>query len=80
MIKKIVFDGQQCEIKVCDLQEICSKYETGDNRPPNEHVRSGVPCKKYLQSDCDMYLYWMNWQGIPIACSINKQPNKRATE
>ena len=58
-------------MRLCPLQEMCVKYESGDNKPPNHDVRTKYPCVHFFDY-CKMYVEWMNWQGEVIACSINK--------
>ena len=58
--------------RMCDLQHACVKYETGDNKPRNNDVRDKYPCKKFVQSNCKMYLTWAHHQGYTIACRIKK--------
>lgn len=59
-------------MKTCQLQDICKVYNSGDNKPPNHHVRLTVPCKKFLACDCEMYLLWMSWQRMPPSCKVKK--------
>lgn len=58
-------------MKTCDLQDLCVKYKRG-TLPPNNHVRLTEPCDKFIKCDCEMYMYWMNWQGTPISCKVKK--------
>jgi len=36
----------------CQWQENCRHYKTGNNNPPNQHVRETVVCNHYLAMDC----------------------------
>ena len=58
-------------MKTCDLQENCKKYKCG-TLPPNHHVRITMPCVKFIECSCEMYMYWMNFQGTPIKCKVKK--------
>ena len=59
---------------ICPIQDVCNKYLSGDNKPPNHQVRLTVPCKDWLSMECEMgtrLQVWMN-NGEGIACSIAK--------
>ena len=62
------------KMKVCANQELCPNYQTGDNRPPNHHVRVTVPCTTYTDMTCDMGTRLEVWNngGNGIACDIGK--------
>ena len=56
----------------CYLSGCCPHYKSGDNKPPNEHVRSTIPCVKFLDMSCEMCLAVRLFFGEEIACNINK--------
>ena len=58
--------------KLCEIQERCPKYDSGDSKPPNHHVRMSVPCVKSLNYSCDMDTQIRLWLGEEIACNLEK--------
>ena len=38
--------------KACDIQEDCRWFTTGDNLPPNHHVRKYEICKLFKRGKC----------------------------
>ncbi len=59
-------------MKICYIQESCSKFTTGDNKPPNHHVRLVTPCKYTLDATCEMDISLRLWHGETLACEIKK--------
>ena len=58
-------------MRICDIQHKCKRYSSGDNRPPNEHVRLTVTCAEIFK-DCEMYIKLRLWDGQVIACNLEK--------
>ena len=58
--------------KLCEIQERCPHYSSGDNKPPNHHVRSFTPCVKTLDYSCKMDIKIRLWLGEEIACDLDK--------
>ena len=56
----------------CYLSGQCPHYKSGDNKPPNEHVRSTIPCVKFLDMSCEMSVSVRLFFGEEIACNIDK--------
>lgn len=65
--------------RLCYIQESCPEYESGDNKPPNHHVRSTIPCKKTM-ADCDMDIKLRLWYGETIACKVKGVNNENRQE
>lgn len=65
-------------MKNCPIAYCCGDYKSGDNKPPNEHVRSIIPCKKFLSGECECgaYLQWWLEGKKGIACSLDKHRKK----
>ncbi len=61
-------------MKNCPISDICDEYESGDNKPPNHHVRHTTPCKKFLKGDCECGAYLQWWLGGKkgISCRLDK--------
>lgn len=59
-------------MKLCPIQEVCRKFKTGDNKPPNNDVRDKYPCKSFLDMSCDMGLRLQEWIDGPVACNLEK--------
>jgi len=59
-------------MKNCPISEVCPHYESGDNKPPNNHVRLTVPCVKFVNMSCDMATSIRLFMGETIACDIEK--------
>ncbi len=64
---------------VCHLQESCPHFDSGDNKPPNHHVRVTVPCKKYLADSCEMSMQVRVFFGETVACDIAKVAKVKKT-
>ncbi|KKN78492.1 hypothetical protein LCGC14_0350240 [marine sediment metagenome] len=58
----------------CPIQDICQNFITGDNKPPNNHVRTIVPCKSFLDMSCEESVRIQAWLGggEGISCNIEK--------
>lgn len=57
----------------CYVQEVCPHYTSGDNKPPNHHVRLTVPCQKYIAGECPMPMeIQFFFTGEGVACEIEK--------
>ena len=37
----------------CEQWEVCTKYDSGDNRPPNHNVRLNFPCIHFNGEWCE---------------------------
>ncbi len=62
----------------CPLSDLCCDYSTGDNRPPNNHIRVFVPCIFFLDMTCEVsILAQEKVSGKPVACPINKGRKER---
>ena len=61
----------------CYLSENCPHYLSGDNKPPNHHVRVTIPCVKYVRDECDMSMHIQLFFGEEIACNIEEVRRKR---
>lgn len=61
----------------CYLSYKCPHYSSGDNKPPNEHVRATVACTKYISDECDMSMHIRLFFGEEIACNIEERKMKR---
>jgi len=59
-------------MKVCSNAHDCPHYTSGDNKPPNEHVRSTVPCVGFLDMSCEFDITRRSFYGEVIACEIAK--------
>lgn len=59
-------------MRVCYLQDSCPQYITGDNKPPNNHVRLTVPCRKSVVMSCEMETAVRLFYGETIACNLEK--------
>ena len=59
--------------KICYLQGDCPFYSSGDNKPPNNHVRCTVPCMKHTDDSCKMITDIRLFFGETISCDISKQ-------
>lgn len=64
-------------LKLCPIQEECQFYESGDNKPPNHHVRKTVICPHWLKLDWEIcqymsYVAAVAIEGKDLACDINK--------
>jgi len=60
-------------MKICPVQYNCPHFETGDNKPPNEHVRNTIPCTKFINDICPLPTDIRLFFGETIACDINKR-------
>tara|TARA_R100001530_G_scaffold110835_2_gene78063 strand:+ start:5560 stop:5802 length:243 start_codon:yes stop_codon:yes gene_type:complete len=65
--------------KNCYLSGHCPYYSSGDNKPPNEHVRMTVPCIKHINDECEMSFRVRQFFGEEIACNIEQVRRKRET-
>jgi len=59
-------------MKLCYIQETCPDFEPGDNKPPNNDVRTKYPCVKSLRGVCEMDINLRLHHGETIACNIEK--------
>ncbi len=61
-------------MKQCPISHCCDRYSSGDNKPPNEHVRVTIPCVSWVAMTCDMGVELEMWLGHKdgIACDLNK--------
>ncbi len=60
-------------MKVCFIQDNCPYYESGDNKPPNHHIRLTLPCVKFINDACPMPTDIRLFFGETIACPIDKR-------
>ena len=51
-------------MRICENQENCQYFTTGDNKPPNHDVRKTVKCKLFFNGEC------YNLQGQ--SCNLKK--------
>jgi hypothetical protein len=63
-------------MEICIVQFRCPHFESGDNKPPNEHVRFTVPCMKFINSTCETPSYLAWFFGEPDACNIADRNEK----
>jgi len=36
----------------CPVQDLCQHFSSGDNKPPNAHVRLTIPCVGWVTMNC----------------------------
>ena len=59
-------------LRKCPVSDICIHFTTGDNKPPNQDVRTRHMCKGYL-AGCDKALYVeTEIMGLTLACKIKR--------
>ncbi len=59
-------------MKLCPLSEECRDFTTGNNKPPNHHIRTTEPCKSWLDMSCEAIPYiYKKVKGEYPACKIN---------
>ena len=63
-------------MKICYVQYICPYFESGDNKPPTEHVRAVVPCIKFVNSVCPTPDELKVFFGGTVACNIEERNEK----
>jgi len=61
-------------MKNCPVSDICPDYKTGNNKPPNHHVRSIVPCEEFLKGTCHIaaLIQWKVEGSKGISCRLDK--------
>ena len=59
-------------MKFCPIQELCQEYTTGDNKPPNHHLRITLPCKLFLDFSCEESVRIQIFLGKDMSCDIEK--------
>jgi len=65
-------------MKNCQIADNCPDYTTGDNRPPNHHVRATVPCVEFLKGTCHIaaLIQWKIEGSKGISCPLDKREVK----
>ncbi len=56
----------------CPIAEICCRYTSGNNKPPNHDVRTKTPCKSFLDMSCALSVEIQLACGETLACDISK--------
>ena len=57
-------------MKKCPEWETCTRYNSGDNKPPNQNVRVNHPCILFNGEFCDDSIVGAKIGG---ACNIEKR-------
>jgi len=57
-------------IDKCPIQDTCTQYNSGDNKPPNHHVRETILCSK--TKHCEAFAWNMKWLASGPSCNISK--------
>ena len=68
-------------MKICLCQESCIHYRTGDNKPPNHHLRMFIPCKLWMKYTCKVIQELLVIQeyatGEPDVCPVTAGKRKK---
>ena len=60
-------------LKQCPISDICVNYISGDNKPPNHHVRTSIPCVRFLDFSCELSVQIQTEaMGLVIACKARR--------
>ena len=54
----------------CEEWEVCTRFDSGDNKPPNHHVRLSFPCIHFNGEFCEDKIVGAR---VGDACSIEKR-------
>ncbi len=61
-------------MKVCPIQEVCMKFDSGSNKPPNNDVRNKIPCKSFMDYSCELSVrIQQEALGLAPACKLKRR-------